>query len=127
MQVKQNDTEELEARVTVLEESMLEVEENVNFLQNRFVGLSDDMEDVETANVLQDERLNTLEAEILDNDNDIEVFFSEILTSYFMLHNITSAPFTYNWFHAADLLLLTAKFLNLRTGGYNNGTVRPGF
>ena len=77
MQVKQNDTEELEARVTVLEESMLEVEENVNFLKNRFVGLSDDMEDVETANVLQDERLNTLEAEILDNDNDIEVFFQK--------------------------------------------------
>ena len=53
-----NDTEELEARVTLLETDMAEVK--------------DDVEDVESVNILQEQSLNTLEDEIFDNDNDIE-------------------------------------------------------
>ena len=53
-----NDTEELEARVTLLEADMVEVK--------------DEVDEVESVNFLQEQTLNTLEAEIFDNENDIE-------------------------------------------------------
>ena len=53
-----NDTEELEARVTLLESDMIEVK--------------DEVDEVESVNILQEQTLNTLEAEINDNENDIE-------------------------------------------------------
>ena len=67
-----NDTEELEARVTVLEESMMEVVEDVVILQNGFVTLTDEVDDVESDNTLQDQRLNIIEVDISDSENDIE-------------------------------------------------------
>ena len=36
------------------------------------VNLEDDIEDEESVNILQEQTLNTLEAEIFDNKNDIE-------------------------------------------------------
>ena len=72
-------TKELEARVTALEESMVEVEEDVNILQNGFTILSDEVDDVESVNIQQDERineqdgrLNLIENDVSDNENDIE-------------------------------------------------------
>ena len=45
-------------------------------LEESVADLEVDMDNVETANLLQDERVNTLEAEIFDNENDIEGFLS---------------------------------------------------
>ena len=52
-----NDTAELEARVTVLEEQMVDVEDDIN-------ELTDEIDDVETANILQDGRLNSMDDDI---------------------------------------------------------------
>ena len=41
-------------------------------LEESVMDLEVDMDNVETANLLQDERVNTLEAEIFDNENNIE-------------------------------------------------------
>ena len=64
-QARLNDTEELEARVTVLEESVADLETNV-------VELIDEVDDIESSNILQEERLNTLDQEVNDNIDDIE-------------------------------------------------------
>ena len=64
-QVRLNNTEELEARVPALEESMVEVEEDITALTN-------DMDNVESVNILQKQTMNILEADLLDNDEDIE-------------------------------------------------------
>ena len=53
-----NNTEELEARVTALEETVADLE--------------NDMDNVESVNILQEQTLNTLEIDISDNENDIE-------------------------------------------------------
>ena len=65
LQARLNDTEELEARVTVLEESVADLETNV-------VELIDEVDDIESSNILQEERLNTLDQEVNDNIDDIE-------------------------------------------------------
>ena len=64
-QVRLNNTEELEARVTVLEESVADLEVDM-------VEVKDNVEDAETLNLLQEQRLNTIEVDLLDNDEDIE-------------------------------------------------------
>ena len=51
---------------------MVEVEEDVVILQNGFVSLTDEVDDVESDNTLQDQRLNIMEADLLDNGEDIE-------------------------------------------------------
>ena len=48
----------LEAHVTVLEESVADLE--------------NDMANTESANILQDQRLNIIETDVSDNENDIE-------------------------------------------------------
>ena len=54
-----NDTQGLEALVAILEETVVDLE--------------DDVKDVESSlNLLQEQRLNTIEVELLDSDNDIE-------------------------------------------------------
>ena len=60
-----NDTDELEAKVTVLEESVADLEGNV-------AAIADEVDDVESHNILQDQRLNIIETDISDNENDIE-------------------------------------------------------
>ena len=79
LKIHLNDKEELEARFLVLEESMVVVEEDLTILQNGFVTLTDDIDNVEFVNILQDKRVNTLEASIFDNENDIRGLLS---TSY---------------------------------------------
>ena len=59
-----NDTAELEARVTVLEEQMVDVEDDIN-------ELTDEIDDVETANILQDGRLNSIDDDISNNEDTI--------------------------------------------------------
>ena len=56
--VFQNSTDDLEVRVTLLED---DVED-----------LQDEVEEVETDNTLQDERLNIMEDSINNNENDID-------------------------------------------------------
>ena len=50
----------------------MEVVEDVSILQNGFVTLTDEVDDVESVNILQDDRLNIMESDISDNENDIE-------------------------------------------------------
>ncbi len=59
-----NDSD-IEVRVT-------ELEEDVVLLQHGLVSLADDLDDVETVNILQQETLNSLTDEINDNEDDIE-------------------------------------------------------
>ena len=63
-EIRLNDTAELEARVTVLEEQMVDVEDNID-------ELTDEIDDVETANILQDERLNSMDDDISNNEDTI--------------------------------------------------------
>ena len=51
--------------MTVLEESVADLETNV-------VELIDEVDDIESSNILQEERLNTLDQEVNDNIDDIE-------------------------------------------------------
>ena len=83
-QVRLNNTEELEARVTVLEESVTDLETNV-------VELIDEVDDIESSNILQEERLNTLDQEVNDNIDDIE-------GANFFCHRISSQKSTCNKF-----------------------------
>ena len=67
-----NSTDELEARVAVLEESMGNMEEDMdnvesmNLLQEERINEQDDRING------QDNRLNLMEADVSDNENDIE-------------------------------------------------------
>ena len=63
--VRLNTTEELEARVTALEGTVIDLEASV-------VELTDEVDDIESSNILQEQRLNTLDIEVNDNINDIE-------------------------------------------------------
>ena len=54
----QNSTDDLEVRVTLLEDDVAD--------------LQDEVEEVETDNTLQDERLNIMEDSINNNENDID-------------------------------------------------------
>ena len=54
----QNSTDDLEVRVTLLE--------------NDVTALQDEVEEVETDNTLQDERLNTMEEAVIANVNEID-------------------------------------------------------
>ena len=54
----QNSTDDLEVRVTLLEDDVAD--------------LQDEVEEVETANTLQNERLNIMEDSINNNENDID-------------------------------------------------------
>ena len=40
------------------------------------VDLEDDIEDVESVNILQEQKLNIMETDMSDNENDIEGFYS---------------------------------------------------
>lgn len=51
---------------------MAEVQEDVVVLQAGFTQVNDDVNDLESENINQDYRINILEAEIFDNENDIE-------------------------------------------------------
>ena len=53
-----NNTEELEARVTDLEETVADLEVDIN--------------NVESVNILQEQTPNILELDLLDNDEDLE-------------------------------------------------------
>ena len=63
-EIRLNDTAELEARVTVLEEQMVDVEDNID-------ELTDEIDDGKTANILQDETLNSMDDDISNNEDTI--------------------------------------------------------
>ena len=51
--------------MTLLEDDVADLEADNN-------GLRDEVEEVETANTLQDERFNTVEGNVAENSNDID-------------------------------------------------------
>ena len=64
LQLKLNDTSDLEARVEELEEAVVTL--NIGL-----IAVSDEVEEVENDNALQNERLLSMEADITDNEDDI--------------------------------------------------------
>ena len=60
-----NSTDDLEIRVTLLEDDVADLEADIN-------GLQDEVEEVETDNTLQDERFLIVEGNVAENSNDID-------------------------------------------------------
>ena len=61
----------------VLKNSTNDLEVRVTLLENDVSNLQDDVEEVETDNNLQDERLNTMELILNENGNDIDGKYSQ--------------------------------------------------
>ena len=70
-----NSTDDLEVRVTVLEDDVTD--------------LQDEVEELETDNTLQDERFNTVEGNVAENSNDIDgkLLFRKI-TQLYVAHSL---------------------------------------
>ena len=58
------------------------MEDSVADLEGYVAALSDEVDDVESTNLLQDDRLNTIDKEINDNIDDIEGSHPTVLYVY---------------------------------------------